>query len=91
MRAKITVEKDGSVTLAHDVPAHLSLYVDKRSSTNYFVGSDGGYVRIFDKNGNYRQACENLSSNGSALSSTRENLPALIRAEWRKCKLRAGL
>jgi hypothetical protein len=82
MKAKITVESNGSVTLEHD-----DLYGNgERQSTNYFVPSNGGYVRVHCANGNHYQVCDKLSNRGNTLSSTRENLPALIRAEWRKCK-----
>ena len=80
MKAKITAESNGSVTLEHDD------FYGERQSTNYFVPSNGGYVRAHCANGNHYQICEKLSTRGNTLFSTRENLPELIRAEWRKCK-----
>jgi len=82
MKAKITVESDGSVTLEHD-----DLYCNGvRQTKNYFVPADGGYVRVHCASGNHYQVCDKLSNRGNTMFSTRGNLPALIRAEWRKCR-----
>ncbi len=80
MKAKILVRENGYVELSYDD------FDGGRTVTIYFVPQNGGYVRVYHASGNHYQVCEKLSTRGNTLMSTRENLPALIRAEWRKFK-----
>lgn len=81
MKAKITLNTNGTVTLYCDQP-DWSL-ADGRIATTYFCPGSGGYVRIADGK-NYPQVCDKLSSSGSTLTceSSGEPLLRMIRREY---------
>jgi len=83
MKTKITVDSNHYVTVERD-----DLFSGERTTTTYFAphlsNGQAGYVRIADRAGRFPQVCERLSSTGSTLMATPENLPAVIRRELRR-------
>lgn len=77
MKAKISQDQYGYVTAEYDAG-------DRRISRTFMVPENGGYVREQWGNGEWRQVCNGLSSQGSTLScSSRAGLLGLIRDEYR--------
>lgn len=86
MKAKFTTDKYcGSVSVEFDAESpDFDNYETVRKTRTFSCPSTGGYVIEHIGNGNTAQVCERLSSRGSTLHcSNSDNLPALIRREYR--------
>jgi len=78
MKAKITADAQGYVTLSFDHPL-----TNERLTETFGCPLDGGYVR--DSKG--RQVCDALATTGSTLRcSGRDNLIHVIRREYRQMR-----
>ena len=86
MKAKFTTDKfDASVSVEFDAESpDFDNYETIRKTRTFSCPRDGGYVIEHIGRGNTAQVCERLSSRGSTLHcSSSDNLPALIRREYR--------
>ncbi len=81
MKAKFTIDSIGRVTISYDDETLDGVIRVERTFT---CPEDGGYVREYLSNGELKQVCDRLASMGSTLMcSSRADLPALIRREYR--------
>ena len=86
MKAKFTTNPHHpSVTVEFDTESpDFDNYETIRKTRTFSCPRTGGYVVEHLGNGNTTQVCERLSSRGSTLHcSNSDNLPALIRREYR--------
>ena len=86
MKAKFTTNKlDASVSVEFDAESpDFDNYETIRKTRTFSCPRDGGYVIEHIGRGNTAQVCERLASRGSTLHcSSIDNLPALIRREYR--------
>lgn len=78
MKTTITADQHGYVTISYDD------YLNERVTRTFFCPVNGGYVKEQDKQQQYPQVCERLSSRGNTLEcSSRDKLLDLIRREYR--------
>ena len=78
MKMRITTDNSGRVTISYD-----SQFGERIQRTFSTAGIDGGYVIELTDSGS-QQVCDRLTSRGDTLRcSSRANLPALIRQEYR--------
>lgn len=82
MRASITQDEQGYVTLCYDHPRF-----EARVSMIFFCPPSGGYVRLWTQDGQHPQVCDRLATRGSTLiSPSRDALLGIIRREYRAMK-----
>ena len=82
MKMTLTTLQGGRVVIEYD-----DLYED-RITREFYCGVDTSYVHEQLPNGQSRQVCEFLSSQGSTLRASRDTLAAVIRREYKRMKAR---
>lgn len=76
-RAKFTETQPGYVRMEY-----TDLF-GERVTVDYFAPRDGGYVRMWTKDGRHPQVCHGLSDRGPTLTCKPGELLATIRREYR--------
>jgi len=79
MRTSISQDRQGYVTLCYDDPI-----IADRVTMTFFCPPDGGYVRLWTRDGQHPQVCARLATQGSTLMApSRDALLSVIRREYR--------
>lgn len=82
MKAKITADESGHVTLSYDVEEPSEVDSVRRVERIFSCPVDGGYVLEYHK-GDWTQVCDRLGRMGDTLRcASRDALLALIRREY---------
>lgn len=68
-----------------------TLYLSDGTEIEFHVPTQGGYVRLWTKNGPGPQVCERLYFRGPALLATTETLDDVFRREWRRRVAECGV
>lgn len=78
IKMRLTTDEHGRVTIRYEGEAGGAV------ERTFIAPMDGGYVRELRPDGSTTQPCERLARLGNTLMvDRRENLPALIRREYR--------
>jgi hypothetical protein len=81
-RMRLTTDSFGRVTITY-----IDKMYDEKIERTFTCPTEGGYVLELLSNGATSQPCDRLARTGNTLlCASRDDLPALIRSEYRKMR-----